>query len=82
MKFRIGRYTRDVLLNHVFDDYGKLLNEISQITDKENIAEKIRKIIGKYSPKIIQEYDVLVRKSRRTRFDYLIMLREKWHIKK
>jgi len=77
MNFRIAKTTRDILLEHAFDDYGKLLNEMSKITDKENVEEKITKIIQSYSLVVTKEYNVILRPSSKPRFDYTVLLRRK-----
>jgi hypothetical protein len=48
MKFRVGVVTRRTIQNYAFDNYGRILNEISQISDSDptrDIEKQITKIL-------------------------------------
>ena len=76
MKFRIGRYTRDIFLKYIHDRYGEFLTKIALIPGK-NITDEITKIIKEYSKDIANEYDVEIRNSSSNRVDYTVLLMKK-----
>jgi len=80
MKFRVGLTTRRTIQNYAFDNYGRILNEISQISDSDptkDIEKQITKILKGYSPELDHDYKVVVKPSPKKKFDYFVKLERK-----
>ena len=45
--------------------------------EKGNIKKEVTKSLGKYAPKVSEQYDVVIRGSRRSGSGYLLMLKRK-----
>jgi hypothetical protein len=76
MKFRMGRHTKKILQDYSGNNYGRMINEIAQISDI-NFYNDVKKIIDKYSPGLTDNYLLIVCFHEETRFEYLIKLKEK-----
>jgi len=80
MNFQVGWTAKKVLKEHVYENYGRIMNEIYQLEytpSPKEFRDKVETIIRKYSSKTIKEYHVIVKDSGNSKFNYIFTLRKK-----
>ena len=79
MKIRIAKSAKDPLLKYALEKYGIILREIDGLNEMDELSliQEIERIVSKYSPKVLQEYRVIVKRSSKPQYDYDLRLRKK-----